>query len=66
MEDVSDEAINNHLRLQGIIRDFEAEPNSYLDEQGIRHAVVWDESYPVYARLEKINGYWQLVEKAPF
>lgn len=42
-------------------------PNSWLDEQGVRHAVILDYGLPEeYMRLQKVNGEWQLNEKAPF
>lgn len=41
-------------------------PNSYIGEDGKRHATVWCEDYPDYARLVKVNGEWQLKNWSPF
>jgi len=41
-------------------------PDSWVDEKGIRHCVIWDLSYPDHCRVIKVNDKWELVENAPF
>lgn len=46
--------------------DIDYIPDSWLDDNGVRHAVIWGEGLPEYMRLEKIDGQWVLNEEAPF
>lgn len=41
-------------------------PSSWLDEQGVRHAVVFDQTLPHYMRIKQVGSDWVLIEKAPF
>lgn len=41
-------------------------PNSWVDEAGIRHAVVWEAGLDEYMRLEKVDGQWILTDNPPF
>ena len=41
-------------------------PNSWLDDGGIRHAVIFEPGLPEYMRLEKVNGRWELLNDRPF
>lgn len=46
--------------------DLEPIPNSWVDEKGTRHAVIWDKSWDLELRVENINGKWQLREVSVF
>lgn len=41
-------------------------PDSWVDEGGVRHAVIYDESLPHYKRLVHVGNDWCLIEKVPF
>lgn len=41
-------------------------PDSWLDEDGVRHAYIADQTLPDRVRLEKVNGKYKLVEEPPF
>ena len=41
-------------------------PTSWLDDKGVRHAVIHEPSLPDYMRLEKIDGEWRLLDDRPF
>lgn len=41
-------------------------PDSWVDDNGTRHAVVHSPSLPEYMRLEKVDNNWKLILDAPF
>ena len=41
-------------------------PNSYIGEDGRRHAVIWQASIPEYMRLNKVGDTWQLIDLGVF
>ena len=41
-------------------------PNSWVDEQGIRHAVIWEAGLPERMRIKKENDKWVLIPEPPF
>ena len=52
--------------LNSMDDELEYIPDSWVDEEGVRHAVIWEPGLPEYMRLEKVNGEWELIEMAPF
>lgn len=64
----SKEALDREIRESSIDNRVDPQyiPDSWVDDNGIRHAVVWTDSMPDYMRLKKINGKWVLNEQAPF
>ena len=64
---VVEDTISAIQETQDIIgADMEQIPDSWVDEKGIRHCVIWDQSYPDYCRVIKVNDKWELIENAPF
>jgi hypothetical protein len=41
-------------------------PTSWVDDNGIRHAVIQEPTLPEYMRLVKVNGEWELKSDVPF
>jgi len=41
-------------------------PNSWVGDDGTRHAVIWTTGLPIYMRLKQVNGKWKLINDAPF
>ena len=41
-------------------------PDSWVDDKGIRHAVIWETGKTEYMRLEKKNNKWELIQGVPF
>ena len=41
-------------------------PNSWVGEDGTRHAVIIEPLMPEYLRLKKVRGKWELIPTAPF
>ena len=41
-------------------------PNSWVDDNGVRHAVIKEAGMPDRCRLRKINGEWKLIDIGVF
>lgn len=41
-------------------------PDSWLDDDGVRHITVWETGLDTYMRLVKVNGKWQLRDTGVF
>ena len=42
-------------------------PDSWVDDTGIRHAVIWDVGGDTnYMRIELRDGSWEIIDELPF
>jgi hypothetical protein len=41
-------------------------PDSWVDDAGIRHAVIWDLSDKQTMRIELRDGSWEIINDLPF